>query len=94
MGDMGEVWDGYREALSAARLLRLPVRTAEILALRSKGYLVKELTPYQFRINLVLDVYPTHNRWHDLPLKKRGDCANLAAFIRKRLKPYYTVSPS
>ncbi|HNX02159.1 MAG TPA: hypothetical protein PLE33_05945 [Candidatus Cloacimonas sp.] len=48
-------------------------RTEQIIALSKYGYDVKELTPYQFRINGILDIYPTRNKYHFLPMNKRGE---------------------
>lgn len=72
MGDMGEVWAGYREAQQARRAARLGPRTEEILALKRAGFSVRELTPYQFRINGRLDLFPIHRRWHDVKTNTRG----------------------
>lgn len=72
MGDMGEVWKGYREAQQARRSQRLPIRTKEILELGRAGFVVVELTPYCFRIDGRLDLYPIHRRWHDIKANRRG----------------------
>lgn len=80
-------WDGYREAQKERRKERLPVRTEEILSLRDIGYTVEKKTDYQFRINGLIDVYPIHNRWHELSTNKRGGAKNLKDFIVKKLNP-------
>lgn len=92
--DMGDAWRGYRLAQQERRAERLPIRTQEILALRVEGYLVKQLSAYQFRINHTIDVYPIHNRWHHIKTGQRGGARDLAAFIRKRFPPYYAPSPA
>lgn len=43
-----------------------------ILALRRKEWHVEELTPYQFRIENKLDLYPVTGRYHDLRINRRG----------------------
>lgn len=37
------------------------------------GWSFRQLTPYQYRIENVMDVYPTHGRVHDLKSGWRGD---------------------
>ena len=84
-----EDWDDteYRAAQRARREKRLPIRTAEILALRSEGYRVEQKTEYHFRINDTIDLWPIHNRWHDLRTNRRGGARSLAEFIRRTIKP-------
>lgn len=48
-------------------------RVKEILDLRTKGFKVVELTPYQYRINGFLDLYPKNGRFHDLRTGERGN---------------------
>jgi hypothetical protein len=72
MGDMGEVWEGHREAQQARRAARLPGRTQEILDLKGDGFDVVALSPYQFRVDGRLDLYPIHRRYHDTRLNRRG----------------------
>ena len=49
-------------------------RTREIKYLGGLGtkFVVHAFTPYQFRINDRLDIFPTNNRWHDIILNRRG----------------------
>lgn len=44
----------------------------EIKALKAKGYQVEELTPYQYRVECVLDLYPTRKRFHNISNQARG----------------------
>ena len=46
---------------------------SSIMALKDHGFKVERLTPFQFRINDQLDIYPTNKRWHDVIRKERGD---------------------
>jgi len=71
MNKTTEMWKDYRKDQQERRSNRLSKRTNEILSL--KGHIVKQLTPYQFRIDGKVDVYPTHNRYHILATGKRGD---------------------
>lgn len=63
-------------------------RKSYLPELEEFGYKVEKKTEYQFRINGVLDVYPTNARFHDLATGKRGSFEgnNLATFVRKYLK--------
>jgi len=51
-------------------------------ALRKLGYEIKELTEYQFRVNGVLDIYITNNKWHDLKTGERGEYESLTKFLK------------
>ncbi len=43
-----------------------------ILRLRKFGRKVVQLTPYQFRIDDAIDLYPKNHRFHNLKTGKRG----------------------
>ncbi len=90
-------FDEYKEAQRERRLKRLPIRTAEILALRSEGYRVVQKTEYHFRINGTIDLWPIHNRFHILKTNQRGGAKNLAEFVRAyfngRRYPHTTFNP-
>ena len=58
---MSEIREQYREA-----------GTREIMALASKGFKVIMLTPFQYRINNAVDMYPTQARYHVLKTGERG----------------------
>lgn len=53
----------------------------EIERLKTKGYRIHEFTPYQFRINDVLDIYPMNKKWHDLVNNKRGAYTEVFSFV-------------
>lgn len=44
----------------------------DILALDFYGYTVIEITPYHFRINGIMDLFPMSMKYHFIPTKKRG----------------------
>lgn len=46
--------------------------TPQILALENYGFTVRRITDYHYRVNEVLDLYPTSRRWHNLRTGKRG----------------------
>jgi hypothetical protein len=72
MGTTRIDWDYYRHAQQQRRAARLGSRVEAIGKLKRRGYEVQELTPYQFRINGLVDLYPIHNRWHNLQTGERG----------------------
>lgn len=80
-------WESYRGQQQVRRKNRLGPRSEAILALKVQGYMVEQKTEYHFRINNRLDVWPIHNRWHDLKTNQRGGCANLATWIKGRIRP-------
>lgn len=45
----------------------------EIEALHKRGYQVEKKTPYQFRIECVLDLYPKRKRYHNIANQERGE---------------------
>ena len=83
---MTEIWKEYRQEQQDRRHLRLPIRTKQILSLRNLGYKIAKKTPYQFRINDVIDVYPIHNRYHNIKTGKRGGYRDIIEFIKKGLE--------
>lgn len=70
--DMGDVYRAMREQARGRRAERCDIGTDDILGLRKRGWQVREITPFQFRINDVLDLYPTNRRWHHLKTNRRG----------------------
>lgn len=79
----GELWKEYRRAQQQRRSDRLGPRTDEILALKGKGFDVRELTPYHFRIDGKLDLFPIHRRYHFVAENVRGGYRDpLSAAVR------------
>jgi hypothetical protein len=54
------------------------------------GHRVKQMSLYQFRVDDVLDVYPSNKRWHDIRINRRGDLRvpfhNIANYIESLIK--------
>lgn len=74
------------EFIVRPRAERRDAETRAILALRDDGYRVEELTPYQFRINRALDLYPTGRRWHNLKTGRRGSYDFVAVVVSSQLE--------
>lgn len=51
-----------------------------IAKLERSGYQVKKLTPYQFRAECVLDIYPVNRRFINIATRKSGGWAHLKDF--------------
>jgi len=48
------------------------------------GYQVKELTPYQYRINETLDLFITNNKYHDLKNNERGEYTRIDDIVKQK----------
>ncbi len=58
------------------------------------GLKIEELTPYQFRIDGDLDIYPTRRKWHDISMNTRGTYTDLVDFVVRHLAcPVATTCP-
>ena len=76
MGDMAE---GFRAMKENARHYKQANRVKFVNILRSLDYsqhMVEEITPYQYRIDGKLDIYPSNRKWHLIPTGERGQFRN------------------
>jgi hypothetical protein len=76
-------WKEYKTKLREERKLRRGPRITEIMGLAKLGHKVVHLTPYQYRINNEVDVYPTNNRYCILRFNRWGGYNNVTEFIIK-----------
>jgi hypothetical protein len=72
MSDVGEDYREMRKITYAQKTEQRERRTKDILALREAGFIIREITPYQFRVNERLDLFPTWGKWHDIKKNERG----------------------
>ena len=79
-------WARYKFEQKQRRQERLPVRIREILGCRKNGYEDKRMTTYHDRINGVIDLYPIHNRWHDVRTNERGGYRRVLELLKERLQ--------
>lgn len=63
-------------------LRRRNAMTDEIKALGRKGFKLEWITPYQCRINGVLDLFPTNWRYHNIKTGKRGGFEDVLAIVK------------
>jgi hypothetical protein len=79
-------WEEHRRQQKERRRIRLARRTNEIKELTRAGFDIREITPYQFRIDGRLDIFPVHNRFHDIKTDERGGFKNIKTFVFDHLK--------
>jgi len=79
-------WKQYKVEQKERRAKRLPVRQQEIEALSSLGYKVDKKNDYHYRIDDLIDVWPIHNRYHNIKTNKRGGYKNVTEFIKKQIR--------
>lgn len=82
-----EFWREYKADIKKRREERRGPRIRQIMELKTDGYLVEQLTPYQFRINREVDVYPTNNRYCLLKFQRWGRYRDVKELIKKIIKP-------
>lgn len=60
--------------------------TDSILALQDEGYKITRLSPFQWRVNDRLDLFPTNRKYHDTLKNERGDWQGALDICRRILK--------
>jgi len=94
MGDgMTDFWKEYRKDQSLRRVTRIPIRTKTIMGLQNNGHHVEQKTEYHFRIDYLLDVWPTHNRFHNIKTGKRGGYKSnhLPKMVKQQMREAHDV---
>jgi hypothetical protein len=82
-----EMWREYKVDQRKRRAERLGPRVKQIMELKLDGYQVEQLTPYQYRINNEVDVYPVHNRYCLLRYRRWGNYRDVKELIKRIIKP-------
>lgn len=91
MGDMAEGWNIIKEERQKYKDGNRETFRKGILDVLRESYDVKQITEYQFRINEVLDIYPSNRKWHLLTKNKRGqfrreyDVTDVKAVLKEEL---------
>ncbi len=70
----------HREAAKAKHEIMQTDHFSKLIQRLSAKYEVKKLTEYQWRINGVLDLYPTNRLYHDIKQNKRGTYRDAMGF--------------
>lgn len=87
-GWTAEDFQQYREQEQRRKQSARDQNVPYILRLRESGYSVREITPFQFRINNVLDIFPTSRKFHYLPSNQRGRInTSFEKFVKEKLNP-------
>lgn len=83
-----EKWEQHRSDMRQMREKRRYQLLQVIPELRAKGVSVVEITPYQFRFDGKIDIYPSNKRYHDLRNNHRGDLRgiDIKGFLLHRLE--------
>ena len=68
-----EDWKAHAEDMNKMRDRRRFQFREVIRNFRKMGFEVKEISPFQFRFNEGIDIYPSNKRFHDLTRHVRGD---------------------
>lgn len=89
MSETAEVFKAIRERSQLARAKRRAHEVSKLDHLLELAYEVQEFTPYHFRIEGVLDIYPTNKKYHDLRTGKRGYYNDLNEFVYKKCADIY-----
>jgi len=83
-----EKWNQHEEEMKKMRSGRREVfEETCVKELEGLGYQVRKMSPYQFRINDRLDIYPSNKRWNDIKEFKRGDIRGITfvGFVKNYL---------
>ncbi len=86
MNDENEMWKEYRGEQRDRRTERVIDRTSQILSLKEEGFDIEQKSAFHVRVNGRLDLWPTHNRFHDIRRNKRGGYGDVIQFVKKFFK--------
>ena len=80
-----QMWKDHKKEVDIMRQKRRGQFRETIKEFRDMGFDVKEVTPFQFRFNDSVDVYPSNKRYHDLTKGVRGDIRGIGftKFLRQ-----------
>ena len=67
------MWKQHKKDMTNMRRRRQSDFRDVIKEFRRMGFEVRELTPFQYRFNECIDIYPANKRFHDLKNNVRGD---------------------
>jgi hypothetical protein len=81
-----EMWREIHRDQKEARAERRSRNAEDILALRNDGFEVVELTEYHFRVNGIVDFFPTNRRFHVLKANRRGFYKSAREFMKKGVR--------
>ncbi len=68
------------------RRFNLREGSEELEILVAEDYQVVQFSPYHFRVNDKLDIWPSSRKWYDRRTKGRGQYKDLLMFVRSAIK--------
>lgn len=84
--ELSQTFGAFEAERKERRFDRLARRTAKIMELEAEGFRIEALSPYQFRINGVVDLYPLSGRFHILKENRRGTAECLKRWVQENVK--------
>lgn len=78
-------WEEHKKEMGKMRENRRKQFIQILPVFRKLGFVVREISPFQYRVNDILDIYPSNKRYHDLKTHVRGDIRGVSfnIFLRK-----------
>lgn len=86
MSDIGEFWKIIKEDQRKQRQSNREHFIDQLGYVGKIGFEVEPISEYQFRINDVLDIFPSNRKFHDLKNNKRGRYNDFLKFVQKFFK--------
>ncbi len=89
INEESEMWRKHNKQMGEMREKRRTNFEDVFNDLIRRGHTLKQMSLYQFRVDDVLDIYPSNKRWHDIKSNRRGDLLvslhNMANLIEMRI---------
>jgi hypothetical protein len=83
--DEKQAWRDHAKQMNNMRNARRYQFKEVIADFERMGFEVKEVSPFQYRFNDCVDIFPSNKRFYDLKTRERGDIRgkNLNQFLRE-----------
>ena len=80
-----QMWKDHKKEVELMRKKRRAQFRDTISEFQKLGFEVKEVTPFQFRFNDAVDIYPSNKLYHNLKTNVRGDIRGISytKFLRQ-----------
>lgn len=80
-----QTWRDHAEQMNNMRNRRRFQFYEIIKEFKRMGFDVREVSPFQYRFNDCIDIFPSNKRYHDLKKRERGDIRgkNFNQFLRE-----------
>lgn len=74
-------WKTMREIDLERKARKRATETDTLLTLRNDGFIIHAFTLYHYRVNDVIDIYPTSKKYYDRVSKKWGRYRDIIDFV-------------